>query len=371
MEKNPDLNIDEKKNPFIYNNLNALIKKIKNDKPIYVFISTSTLVIFILSLYFKSNINYSLTTYLKSLLSVCYVSVLCWAIYYYFHLLIKKHPHPLFAFYKKIKSLLIPLHRVVYFIFLILALNITFSTYTYLKSIIPDLHPFQFDSLFAQIDNSIHFGVEPWQITHTIFNNAWSTLFLNILYNAWFFFMWGVLLFFILYKHNEKLRMQFLLTFLSSWLVIGGFFATLLSSVGPCFYEPLLGSERFTPLMNQLAQQNQFLISNDHLSIWALSTQNELWNTHIRQANEIGAGISAMPSMHVSIAVLLAIAMYNLDRRLGAIAWIYALLIQIGSVHLGWHYAIDGYTSILLTTLLWKSIGAYLKRKTYVNEELK
>lgn len=364
MEKNPDLNIDEKKNRLQSKNLNEILNNFKNDKPVYKFIVATTLFVYSISIFFETNIKYSLITYLGTLLITCYVSALSWAIYYYFYLLINKHPHPLFAFYKKIKSLLLPLHRVVYFLFLILALNVTFSTYTYLKSIIPDLHPFQFDSLFAQIDNSIHFGVEPWQITHTIFNNAWSTLFLNILYNAWFFFMWGVLLFFILYKHNEKLRMQFLLTFLSSWLVIGGFFATLLSSVGPCFYEPLLGSERFTPLMNQLAQQNQFLISNDHLSIWALSTQNELWNTHIRQANEIGAGISAMPSMHVSIAVLLAIAMYNLDRRLGAIAWIYALLIQIGSVHLGWHYAIDGYTSILLTTLLWKSIGAYLKRNT-------
>ncbi len=364
MEKNPDLNIDAQKNRLQSKNLNEILNNFKNDKPVYKFIVATTLFVYSISIFFETNIKYSLITYLGTLLITCYVSALSWAIYYYFYLLINKHPHPLFAFYKKIKSLLTPLHRVVYFIFLILALNVTFSTYTYLKSIIPDLHPFQFDSLFAQIDNFIHFGVEPWQITHTIFNNAWSTLFLNILYNAWFFFMWGVLLFFILYKHNEKLRMQFLLTFLSSWLVIGGFFATLLSSVGPCFYEPLLGSERFTPLMNQLAQQNQFLISNDHLSIWALSTQNELWNTHIRQANEIGAGISAMPSMHVSIAVLLAIAMYNLDRRLGAIAWIYALLIQIGSVHLGWHYAIDGYTSILLTTLLWKSIGAYLKRST-------
>ncbi|MDN3683797.1 hypothetical protein QW180_05815 [Vibrio sinaloensis] len=45
--------------------------------------------------------------------------------------------------------------------------------------------------------------------------------------------------------------------------------------------------------------------------------------------------------------------------------WLYVVAIQIGSVHLAWHYAIDGYLSIVLTLILWKLCGV-LARKVQV-----
>jgi hypothetical protein len=38
----------------------------------------------------------------------------------------------------------------------------------------------------------------------------------------------------------------------------------------------------------------------------------------------------------------------------------YAVVIFIGSVHLGWHYAIDGYAGIAGTWLIWKFAGFVL-----------
>jgi hypothetical protein len=38
----------------------------------------------------------------------------------------------------------------------------------------------------------------------------------------------------------------------------------------------------------------------------------------------------------------------------------YAVIIFIGSVHLGWHYAIDGYLGIAGTWLIWKFAGFVL-----------
>jgi len=68
-----------------------------------------------------------------------------------------------------------------------------------------------------------------------------------------------------------------------------------------------------------------------------------------------------MPSMHVSVATLLALLYLNLNKFFGTIMIIYALLIQIGSVHLGWHYAVDGYISSTVTIILWLSHSFFQK----------
>jgi hypothetical protein len=40
----------------------------------------------------------------------------------------------------------------------------------------------------------------------------------------------------------------------------------------------------------------------------------------------------------------------------------YAVIIFIGSVHLGWHYALDGYLGIAGVWLIWKFAGFVLGR---------
>lgn len=99
--------------------------------------------------------------------------------------------------------------------------------------------------------------------------------------------------------------------------------------------------------------------------LWALQTQDYLWQGYVTQVNGIGSGISAMPSMHVSIAVLMALCTYRLNKTLGYFACAFAVIIQIGSVHLGWHYAVDGYFSVLSTLAIWKAVGWALTSLTH------
>ncbi len=67
-----------------------------------------------------------------------------------------------------------------------------------------------------------------------------------------------------------------------------------------------------------------------------------------------GFGISAMPSVHVSMATLFAIGGYVVHRWMGHILLGYAIIIWIGSVYLGWHYALDGIVGAGLTFGIWK-----------------
>lgn len=50
------------------------------------------------------------------------------------------------------------------------------------------------------------------------------------------------------------------------------------------------------------------------------------------------------------------------SRRAGIALTLNAVVIMIGSVHLGWHYALDGYVGALGTVVVWWLVGQLLKR---------
>ena len=331
------------------------------DRVLYGYVFATTLCLYVLSLRYLDDPRFEFDPiiYLATLVQVCYVTFLVWCCVYYVYLFYHRKPHPTLYFFRAIRSFFQPLSKAISFALLVLALNLTFSSYTFLKPLIPELNPFQFDELFYQLDKWLHFGVSPWQITHQVFSNALASSVINFLYHLWFLLMWGSVLLFIIRRDLEKLRDQFLITFLTSWLLIGGVAAVLMSSAGPC-YMHLLNPEHqyYLPLIERLETQSQTLVDNHWFPLWALDVQEMLWQMYSNQNSGIGGGISAMPSMHVSVAVTMALAFQKLHKKLGYLMWGYVLAIQIGSVHLAWHYAIDGYLSAILTLVIWKSVGA-------------
>ena len=278
------------------------------------------------------------------------------AVIYFFYLAYNRHPHPLAAYWEKFLSVINAPHEIFAFFLLMVSLSIGFSAFTSLKSMIPMIVPYQYDPLFADIDRWVHFGTDPWMITHAIFNHPISTSIINFFYNLWFFICWSVLIFFMIPGRSSGLRNRYLVSFLLCWIVIGGLLATMMSSAGPCFfYEITGGADEFLPLMQRLASQEQWLSTNfDSFAIWAVDTQQNLWDLYAQRQTALGSGISAMPSMHVSIAVLMALGMGAVDKRLAIPFWIYATIILVGSVHLAWHYAIDGYLAAILTLVIWR-----------------
>lgn len=118
----------------------------------------------------------------------------------------------------------------------------------------------------------------------------------------------------------------------------------LFSSVGPCYYGRATGLvDPFQPLMDYL------WLTKGSFPVWSLQVQEMLWESYEKGGIGFGSGISAMPSMHVSMVFLFAFVGWRTGRALGIAFTAFAVFIVIGSVHIGWHYAIDDYAAIIGT----------------------
>jgi len=58
------------------------------------------------------------------------------------------------------------------------------------------------------------------------------------------------------------------------------------------------------------------------------------------------------------MATVLALYLFELDRRLWPLSLLFVALYQFLSVYLAWHYAIDGYFSILVILPAWAFLRA-------------
>ncbi len=230
------------------------------------------------------------------------------------------------------------------------------STFSSFKSMIPLLNPFHWDVTFYQLDKWLHFGVSPWEVTHFLFRDLYSTLTINFLYHLWFFLMWIFMFCHIFSMAGKRARAHYMISFSMCWIIIGSIFAFILSSGGPVYYGRLTGLEDvYAPLMDRLQTMDASIRSDGGFwEIWVLDVQDHLWEQYTSAATTIGSGISAMPSMHVSIATLMALSARRIGRWFGRVMTVYAVIIMIGSVHLGWHYAVDGYLAFILTVIIWK-----------------
>ena len=110
------------------------------------------------------------------------------------------------------------------------------SSFTIFKAALPLIRPYAWDSRLAQWDLTLHGGTHPWEWLQLLVGHPAFTAFINFSYHLWFFVMIAMFCWLALTMDRPKLRAQFLLSFLISWILLGTVAATLFSSVGPCYY---------------------------------------------------------------------------------------------------------------------------------------
>lgn len=232
------------------------------------------------------------------------------------------------------------------------ALPAFFSVFSEAKRAIPRWHPYTMDPALAEVDRVLHFGRHPWEILHPILSSPLAVRFLDGIYEAWYVVVLGVFVW-QAWSRDRALRAQFLTAFFLTWALLGSALATLFASGGPVYYGRMTQlPDPYAPLFAHLRSLPQ--------PPMALHLQDALWQAHVRPVDTLAAGIAAMPSLHVAMTVLLAIVGCRTHRVLGIALVGFALATQVGSVYLGWHYAIDGYLSILLVPLIWWAAGRFV-----------
>lgn len=220
------------------------------------------------------------------------------------------------------------------------------NSFTLIKTTIPYVVPFFADPTFAEIDRFLHGGVDPWKLTHN-----WATELpigsLTPVYSGFWIWVPAIApVYYVLVDADEARLNRAVVVYLASWVVIGNVLAAMGSSVGPVFYDRLLDSDRFAELTIALKASIPVMDGTDKI-------QDYLWRIYTQNGQDFGSGISAFPSVHVSVAVASSLYLFERSKYFLPVGFLFVALILYLSVYTGYHYAIDGYVSIIFVVALW------------------
>lgn len=211
--------------------------------------------------------------------------------------------------------------------------------------------PFTWDARLARLDGMVHFGVAPWRLLWPLVrvpNLLWAV---DLLYGVGWHLMQLSFVVWAAWSRHRRLRLQVLLTYLLAWAVLGTVVAALFPSAGPIFFDRVVpGPSPYGPLVQRILADRDLTVTIASQALWA---------GHMGHGPAFG--ISAMPSMHLAIAALAALAGWRIGPGWGVAASAFLTITMIGSVLLGWHYAVDGYVAVIGVASLWWLSGRIVR----------
>jgi hypothetical protein len=221
----------------------------------------------------------------------------------------------------------------------VLLLPVFFFAFAWAKTTL--IPPFTWDARLASFDRWLH-GTDPYLLLP---RSPAVLAFLDSGYLTWHLAHIGLVCW-IACRTDSRERHSAWLAYVLTWIGLGVVLASLVPSAGPVY------TAGYADLFPRT---------------WV---HGHLWDSAARGDVFIGAGVSAFPSLHVAVPVLGACLSWKSSRWLAA-AWLgFTAFILWGAVSLGWHWAVDGYASILLVPVIAWLAGRAGRRRPAPGEEM-
>lgn len=252
---------------------------------------------------------------------------------------------PLAWFVNDLREILLDRDRIFTGIFAFVTKCLFASSFAVGKDLIPLINPFSWDPFLAGLDRALHGGVDPWKLLFTVTGTPVATTIINAFYHLWLMLAYFLVFVACFNASRHDKHRTFLAADVLCWAIGGNILATIFSSVGPVYYQAFGHGPDFVPLIDTLHRFSEVS------PVWVLDLHEMLLENY-RNDGPV-KGISAMPSMHVASTVTMTIYAFTLSRRFGWVMVAFTALILVGSVQLGWHYAVDGYFAIPLALACW------------------
>ncbi|MGH6891805.1 MAG: phosphatase PAP2 family protein [Dongiaceae bacterium] len=307
-------------------------------------------------------------TYLGLLATEALVLFAAFALWYLYHTRVLKIRDFQTQAWQRIKNDFLRRERLLLALPIMAVWPITASAFSYLKSVMQLIQPFHLDAALYQWDHILHFGIDPWRLLQPLLGHTWITYAINLGYAMWFFVLQATLVLQSAAIGDRRRRLQFLLTMALAWALIGNLAATLMSSAGPCYFALVAGGPNpYAPLMAYLRDVADNLSVGAfgyelHIPFGAGALQGLLWESYVNGDYGMAMGISAAPSLHIASSWIIARLTWSMGRKAAICGSAFLAFIFVGSIHLGWHYAVDGYLAVAGAWALWRLVGWGLDR---------
>jgi hypothetical protein len=230
--------------------------------------------------------------------------------------------------------------RLVSYVFTIVFLPLYLAAFSGWKAWITQSAPFSWDASLSHWDRVLHGGVDPWRVLHPWFGTPVVARALSTAYA----YGWTIALHACVAWVAITRRPRLLVASMIAWPLCGLVLARWFLSAGPAFYAQV------APGPNPYRELVTF-----HWSIQSSAAfwQAYLWEVHAMRLPVLGAGISAMPSMHLTAGTLCLCAIWGQGRWWRVTGLTFLLVMLVGSIHTGWHYAVDSYVGIVCALVFW------------------
>jgi len=203
-----------------------------------------------------------------------------------------------------------------------LVAGLNMIAFMWVKPLLNYLVPFWADPLLADLDHALFLGNDPWALLSWLNFPA-----AGLVYHPIWFGMMILALLLTASAPASPQKSAMMLSYFLLWSVVGPAIHSLLPATGPVFYERMGYGDRFAGLDGGPE---------------TVQVADYLWSIYASKSFGAGAGISAMPSMHVTMCAWIVIAFSVFARKWLPFAAAGSLLVTLLSISLGWHYAADG-----------------------------